>query len=363
MTKKILKIFVCTMAMLCLFCSTLTAFAETESVTYEFNIDPELPTIQESTDSEETEDESDTPNTTEKVTKKPTKPQTTKDEKNTQSNNGNKVNANVQQDNTISRVETTRKETTEEETTDEPLPDGAFYVYLEPNNGQRRLKTVMLKAGYVPSPNIPVRDGYDFDGWFTDPEFTKPWNFSKDKASKQMTIYAKWSASPSTIEYEIKIEDVAGGKLEVNPQKASEGEIVVITPIPDEGKRLLQGSIMINGESTDFLSFTMPKGNVKITATFEDIPENTAEEEKSKLPLIVILAVLGAIILVAIIINVKKIKKSNDDLDDEDLYFDADDGDKWIDKSIVVEDGFKEGKRIAGNTEHDNSSTETDETD
>lgn len=40
-------------------------------------------------------------------------------------------------------------------------------------------------------PTIPSRDGYWFDGWYKDAEFTKPFDVN-EKIDKDMTIYAKW---------------------------------------------------------------------------------------------------------------------------------------------------------------------------
>ncbi len=372
MIQKISKILICTVAVLCLFCSSVTVFAENGDLDFDFNIQPVEPTTQEEIlpSESETETEKQTEKetkketekeTTEKPTKKPTKPYTTEPDDepvyNNNNNNGNNVNQNVQ-----ANDDTTKKETTTEGTTDEPLPEGSFYVYLERNNGQRRLKTVMSGKGYVPEPEIPVRQGYVFAGWYSDANFKNKWDFLKDQTDKTITIYAKWKADEGTVVYDIIIEDAVGGKLEVNPQKASLGEPVVITVTPDEGKRLVQGSILINGEPTDFLSFIMPKGKVTISASFEDIPESDGEEEKPKLPLFIGIGAVVAVILVAIIIVAKRRRDFNADLDpDEDIYAVEDnDDDNWIDESIVVEDGFKEGKKVVENTEPDYGAPEAD---
>ncbi len=374
MTQKISKIIICVIATLCLFCGSLTVFAENGDLDFDFNIQPEVPTTQQESVPEETEKETEEEKTeketeketqkpTQKPTKKPTKPHTTEavvEPEYNDNNDNNNVNVNVQAN------DNTTKEETTEETTDETLPDGAFYVYLERNNGQRRLKTMMQEKGYVPEPEEPIREGYVFVGWYADSEFKKSWNFLTDKADKTITIYAKWRADEGTVVYDIVIEKTAGGRLEVNPQKASMGEPVVITVTPDEGKRLVQGSILINGEPTDFLSFIMPKGEVTISASFEDVPENDEEEEtKSKLPLFIGVGVVVAVILVAAIIIAKRRSDFNADLDpDEDLYTDEDDDDEdWIDESIVVEDGFKEGKKVVESTEPDYGAPDLDEDD
>ena len=352
MILKFSKIIVCLVAVGCLLGNSFTAFATNADLDFEFNIQPEIPTTEEETVAVETEKETEEPTekeTTEKPTKKPTKPHTTEKRQEPQTP---AANANVNE--TGAQTSTTKEETTAEESTDEPLPEGSFYVYLERNNGQRRLKNVMNKAGYVPDPGEPVREGYVFVGWYKDPDFKTKWDFYKDKTDKTITIYAKWKANEGTVNYDIIIEDMVGGKLEVNPKNASLGEPVVITVIPDEGKRLVQGSVRINGEPTDFLSFVMPKGKVTISAEFENIPENEDDNEKSKLPVFVVLGVVLIILIVIVVIIGKKRRDFNADLDpEEDLIIEDDNDDNWIDETIVVEDGFKEGKKVVENTEPD----------
>ena len=366
MTIKALKTIVCVIATLCLFCGSLTAFAENSDLDFDFNIQPEVPTTIVETEPEETEKETEKPTEkeTEKPTKKPTKVEETKAQSNNNNNNSNNNSSANVNTNTQSAT-TTKEETTEAR--DESLPEGAFYVYLERNNGQKRLKTVMEKPGYVNAPEEPTRVGYVFDGWYTDPDFKKPWDFLRDKTDKEITIYAKWKADDSTVVFDIIIEDTVGGVIEANPAKASMGEPITLTIKPEKGKRLVQGSLCINGEPSDFLSFIMPKGEVRITAEFEDVPDTiVVDDSNSKLPLIIGVGVVVAVILAVAIIIALKRRDFNADLDpDDDDYTPPEDDyyDNWIDETIVVEDGFKEGKKVVENTEPDYGAPDLDEDD
>ena len=377
MIRKFLKINICLIAILCMFCSSLTAFAEPGDLDFDFNIQPIEPTTQAETVPVETEKETEKETvkqtekqtekeTAEKVTQRPTQrpaaPQTTRRENPEQDNNAWQGNENV---NVQVNTQTTKKETTTEEVYEEDLEKGEFYVYLERNNGQRRLKTLMKKKGHIPEPVEPIREGYVFSGWYADSEFKKPWNFITDKANKKMTIYAKWTAVGDTVVHDIVIKDCVGGTLEVNPQKASVGEPVVITVIPDDGKRLVQGSIVINGESTDFLNFIMPDKRVTISASFEDVPENENISEKSRLPLFIGVGVISVLIIAVAIVIAKRRNDFNADLDpDEDIYAEEDNDDEnWIDESIVVEDGFVEGKKVVESVEPDYGAPDLDEDD
>ena len=133
MIRKILKINICMIALLCVFCSSLTAFAVDSDLDFDFNIQPEIPTTQEETVPVETEKETEKETvretekqtekeTTEKAsqrpTKKPTSLQTTRQENREPDNAwGGNDNANVQ----------VNSPTTQKETTTEDVPE-----YTEP---------------------------------------------------------------------------------------------------------------------------------------------------------------------------------------------------------------------------------------
>ena len=359
MTKRFLKTIICIVAVMCLFCNTFIAFAENGDVDFDFNIQPIEPTTQEEVveTEEPTEEPSQAPTKkpteapTEKPTKKPTKPQEAPQERpqNNQNNQNNQANDN---------------QPATQATTEEELAEGTFFVYLEKNNGEKRLKTLVEKGGLLPKPSDPTRKGYIFDGWYSDSKFKNEWDFEKDKAKKEMTIYAKWIADESTVEFDIVIEDTVGGKLETNPTKASKGEPVFITVIPDEGKRLVAGSLIVNGKSTDVFSFIMPKGKVTISASFEDIPETAddgEEEERNLTPFIIIGAIVLIAVIAGVVVIVMRRRDFNADLDpDEEYGNDTDDEIVWIDDSIVVQDGFKEGKKVVENAEPDYGAPEAD---
>ena len=157
-----------------------------------------------------------------------------------------------------------------EKNEEEILSDGQFFVYLERNNGERRLKTILDKPGLVPQPHEPNRDGYVFKGWYQDSNFIIPWNFETDIADTGTVIYAKWESQDYPA-FNIKVRDTQGGRIEVNPNRAKEGEVIIIRVYPDEGKRLVSGSVTINGLPYDVLSFVMPGEDVVVSASFENI--------------------------------------------------------------------------------------------
>ena len=363
MTNKYLKFIITISVILCVLCSSLTVvFAapnETTGDTTEIETDVfKDPDVTEEDTTKKVGLVIGEP-TTEPVTSVPTttEPETTEP---TTVNKKPSYNNNTQ---TTRRKTTTEKatevvasatSTTSEETT---LPEGSFYVYLELNNGQPRLKRILDKPGLVPQPNDPVRKGYIFDGWYADAQLTTQWNFFSSVADEKTVIYAKWVADASTVVYNVKVAKMVGGSVQVNPMTASEGEPVIITVLPEEGKRIVAGSLKINGESSDVFSFIMPAKDVVISAEFEDIPasELNEEDEKSVLPFVIGAAIIViAIIVVVIIVLRRRAVLNNVEFDENGaLIIDDDDDDVWIDESIVIEDGFANGKKVKENVEPD----------
>ncbi len=270
------------------------------------------------------------------------KPSATETEAPWQETENNRENAGG---NNTPRPENDKTNANNEETTEEEsLPEGSYYVYLERNNGERRLKLLMNGTGYVSVPNNPTREGFTFVGWFADPEFTKPWDFYRDKASETMTFYAKWDKNPETVIYKITVEKLKNGKIEVNPAEACEGEFVSIYVTPDEGKRLVPGSLKVNGKSTDLFTFTMPAGDVKISALFENAPKIVNDDEKNNMtPFIIIAVILFLIVAFSVVVIIKRRKDFDPDYDPDNPDIDDEDEDVWIDESIVVEDAFENG--------------------
>ena len=128
------------------------------------------------------------------------------------------------------------------------------------------------------------RDGYTFRGWFTAASGGE--QVSVDKVySADTTLYAQWEKIPEPpytgkYSYEIFTDDSEHGALDVD-RYATEGEKVTITVLPDDGYAL--DEIVItdkHGEAIDFvdngdgtITFTMPSGDVTITATFAESDE------------------------------------------------------------------------------------------
>lgn len=75
-----------------------------------------------------------------------------------------------------------------------PDPDPeTYYTVTFSSNGGSAVASQVIKEGLTVSvPENPVRDGFEFVGWYVDAELTETYNFEKS-VTENITLYAGWS--------------------------------------------------------------------------------------------------------------------------------------------------------------------------
>ncbi len=68
-------------------------------------------------------------------------------------------------------------------------------VTFETNGGPTIESITLDKDSKLTEPLTPIRDGYDFDGWFKEATFVTEWSFTLDTVTSNITLYAKWIVS------------------------------------------------------------------------------------------------------------------------------------------------------------------------
>lgn len=68
-----------------------------------------------------------------------------------------------------------------------------FTVSFESNGGSKISSETVTNGKPLTTSTAPNRDGYVFEGWYTDEALTKPFNFGVTLITKDITLYAKWS--------------------------------------------------------------------------------------------------------------------------------------------------------------------------
>lgn len=99
----------------------------------------------------------------------------------------------------------------------------------------------VLNGKTVTKPSDPVRDGYKFEGWYTDNSGTTEYNFNT-AVTAELTLYAKWSVETKpSVTYTVKF-DADGG----SPAPAD------ITVSEQDGFRIGFGKMPISPVKTDY---------------------------------------------------------------------------------------------------------------
>lgn len=66
-------------------------------------------------------------------------------------------------------------------------------VVFQSNGGSEVSDMVVQYGEKLGRPVDPVREGYEFSGWYTDIHLTDEWDFEKDVVEGNMSLYAKWA--------------------------------------------------------------------------------------------------------------------------------------------------------------------------
>ena len=198
-------------------------------------------------------------------------------------------------------------------------------VKLELNNGEEAIYAEVSASGLVTVPEAPQKEGFKFDGWYSDELFTERWDFLTSVATDDTILYAKWVSLQEDSLFSVTVSTNLGGVITVNPTRAAEGEIVTITVKPDKGSRLVENSLSVNGKFIEELTFEMPANNVIVEAQFESVAEveDSENDKATKMGLGKILTVVAiAIVVIGVIIwlVVNKYRFLPDEEDDE-LFF------------------------------------------
>ncbi len=129
--------------------------------------------------------------------------------------------------------------------------DAGVYTVIFQTNGSAAIAPAEVKAGdKVTPPSTPVRDGYDFGGWFKDETCKNAWNFDTDVVNNNITLYALWTQvlgvadmtaldalvypNPATAgkEFYIRLQEAGQGSTLVEIYHAS-GKLVAKTTTSD----------------------------------------------------------------------------------------------------------------------------------
>ena len=80
-------------------------------------------------------------------------------------------------------------------------------VSFNSNGGSVVSSAKVKKEGTVSAPAVPIKDGFVFEGWYTDKELTQKYDFST-LVTKSFTLYAKWTEKDAEATTGLKFTDI-----------------------------------------------------------------------------------------------------------------------------------------------------------
>ncbi|MDR1939252.1 MAG: leucine-rich repeat protein, partial [Clostridiales bacterium] len=148
-----------------------------------------------------------------------------------------------------------------------------YTVRFDPNGGSGTYSEEQsVEAGQkAENPGTPVRDGYDFSGWWTARSGGERWDFAVNTVTGDMTLYARWDIAYYTVEF-----DSNGGNAEYEEQRVAHGQKAIDPGAPEIESFDFSGwwTAKSGGERWDFETDIVTE-NVTLYACYTEIPKYT----------------------------------------------------------------------------------------
>ncbi len=158
------------------------------------------------------------------------------------------------------------------------------YVVAFEENGGTSVADIEVEAGRtIPQSEVATseREGYAFAGWYATEDLSgKPWNFTTGKVTKDITLFAKWTAKQYTLTIDIPqntaytITARRGNELLGSGAKVTVEDIIVLelTPV---GDAQLPGKLVVRGASNlfDLTDNVLSKVAEDVTVSYTELAE------------------------------------------------------------------------------------------
>ena len=161
-------------------------------------------------------------------------------------------------------------------------------VTFDFDNGSE-VKTEKVENGNtISAPAAPTKEGYVFDGWYTDVALTQKYDFSKPVID-DMTLYAKWEEVPADtyvvtvengvawVEADAETEAVAAGESICVPEGVTvhvKADETAFDGMAFERWEVRKGEVKLENDRAAETTFTMPAGEVQLEAMYQAADAN-----------------------------------------------------------------------------------------
>lgn len=159
------------------------------------------------------------------------------------------------------------------------LAQESYIVTFESSGGSTVPNQTVLKNGLIVKPTDPTKADHTFDGWYKESSFTTTWNFTLDKVTTNVTLYAKFTPVVVVTEFDVIFKDAEGNEFSKvvveNNQKVNQ-PLTEPTKIGFEFKGWsLDGTNLFDFESTLVTSdlILLPVFEIMVFDIVYEIPE------------------------------------------------------------------------------------------
>ena len=168
-------------------------------------------------------------------------------------------------------------------------------VTFDSNGGSSVASIEGTSSHYVPAkPSDPVKDGFGFSGWYTDPGCTKAFDWTSE-VTKHTTLYAGWSETFHTVHF-----DYDGGVGSASDLRIADGKTATAPENPIKEGFDFDGWYL-GDEKYDFS--TPITSDITLTAHWKVTSEPIQDDEEDEPNLWTIFAIIAVLCIIALFVT------------------------------------------------------------
>ncbi len=81
--------------------------------------------------------------------------------------------------------------------------NGGYVVAFDTSGGSEVPSQKLRYGSYAEDPGIPLRVGYEFEGWYYGVDLQNPWYFPVNKVTEDVTLTARWTAAEVLVKFDL----------------------------------------------------------------------------------------------------------------------------------------------------------------
>ena len=141
-------------------------------------------------------------------------------------------------------------------------------VSFQTNGGSIVEAQTIALGGTVTEPEAPTKEGFVFQGWYVDQEYTQAYDFATP-VNTDITLYAKWVDGEVPAAYVVSFDSKGGSA--VDAQTVSEGAAAVEPTAPTRAGFLFKGWFLDEAYTQAYDFKTPVNANITLFANWEEI--------------------------------------------------------------------------------------------